>query len=172
MKHGETATVEEALEGIRRSGSRDSLGTIFTAVVSFSSIFEGAFQYMHNPYTPSEYKAALVFKDKKWLDIIEQAQESVTRFYHMGQPKDDLEKAEQYKKIWDNSTLGEKLLGHLNVLMEHLKGRIMVVQHTDLKKDCILAFRDKEIVEYMKEVVGTYVDEYNSGKRSDIWEGI
>jgi hypothetical protein len=172
MKHGETTTVEEALEGIKRNNSRDSLGTIFTAMVSFSSIFEGTFLYMHNPHLPPEYKAGVVFKDKKWLDVIGEAQESITRFHHMGQPKDDLEKAEQYKKIWDNSTLGEKLIGNLNVIKEHLRGSVLIAHYPEIAADCIMTFMDKDIVDYIKEVVDTYTEEYNSGKRSDIWEGI
>jgi hypothetical protein len=130
----------------------------------FAGLFGGSFEFLHNPYIPEGYKAAIVFKEDKWTYILEEAQQTIGRFYHLHDTKTDEEKAANYKKIWDNSTLGEKLLGNLNVMMEHLDGPIMVMSNPDIRRDCSLSFADLEVALYMKEVTDTYMAEIESGK--------
>jgi hypothetical protein len=162
-----TYTEDEVLSYIKTAHSRDSLSTIYIAMASFASIFGGTFEFLYNPHVPKEYKGVLVFKEDKWTYLLEEAIESITRFHHMGEPANDEEKAEQYKKIWDNSSLGEKLLGNLNVLMEHLKGKIMVTSRPDIRTDCSLSFSDKDVVAYLQEVAETYKAELKAGKTHD-----
>ena len=164
MKHGDTTTVETVLEYLKRADGRGSLATIYTATAAFAKIFGGTFEFLYNPHVPEGFKGVLVFKEDKWTHILFEAQETITRFHHLDNPANTQEKAEQYKKIWDNSSLGEKLLGNINVLMEHLKGPIMVTSNPDIRKDCSLSFADEDVVIYLKEVVETYMAEIQAGK--------
>lgn len=159
MKHGELTTVEECLKGIKNSDKRDSLSTVYIAFSTFVSLFGGRVEFIHHPHVPEPYKAAFIFKEDKWTHVMEEAQESIKRFHHMGPPANDEEKAKQYKKIWDNSTLGEKLLGNINVMMEHLDGPIMTTSRPGIGPDCMVCFADKDTADYIKSIAEVYIEE-------------
>lgn len=149
-------TREDIVKEIKRSSKSTNNEIMMEAIASFNYWFPGKIEVVHTPDVPDPHPVAIVFRDHHWLNVLDEAQETITRFHSFPEPKNDEEKAEQYIQVGENSSLGEKLLGVLNIISEKAGGMAMVTSFEGCRSDCIIGFVDKDLVDYILEVNQIY----------------